>query len=245
MSKSSWLEGAWWMVSRVVWRVVWRAVSWVIWWGIPSLLLGILVTWHENGTIRVGIITVGIAAIFDSISWRYPHYIAKPVRHWLEDRQYATLLQGEGFSFAQIVKAIWIERIASEVMMGTRLVSIGANGEREVPRLTRLPLLNNRGPILRMALVDGKTLRDFQDELAALEAVFGCRIEVSKVSEHFIDLAFCLRDPVDPLGVNSAVLETNVLRSELLKCVESSRRLLFHIRLPLLLASKMREATDE
>lgn len=221
-----------------------------VWWvssrGIPIVVLSILITGKGSQAVRVGVLTIGIAAIFDWISWRYNTYVARPVEHWLKDRRYATLLQGEGFSFDQIVKAIWIERMTAEVMIGTRLVFIGANGWLVSPLLSRMSQRVSRGPIFRAALMGGLTLKSYQDEVGVLEAKFGCPIEVPSGTEPVVYLQFCLRDAVDSRTLILDIAEGNIVHRQFRKSVESSRQLWFHLRLPLLIARcGKQEATDE
>ncbi len=230
MNWRDWLTKVWWVGSR----------------GIPIVVLSIVITWQRNETVRVGILTIGIAAILDWISWRYNTYVARPVEHWLEDQRYATLLRREGFSFDQIVKAIWIERMTAEVMIGSRLVFIGANGWLVSPHLSRMWQRVSRGPLFMATLMGGLTLKNYQDEVGMLEAKFGCPIEVPSGTEPFVHLQFCLRDAVDSRTLNVDIMEGNIVHRQFRKSVELSQRLLFHLRLPLLIARcGKQEATDE
>ncbi|MHB2029394.1 MAG: hypothetical protein ACYCPT_11330 [Acidimicrobiales bacterium] len=220
----------------------WSGLS-VAYVGALVLALIIFVTWRSDPVIRFCFVAIGVVAAIEWIHRNYMYYVSGPVAHWKSDQRYAVLLLNQGFDFDHVVRAILTERIAPKILFGLGLVFKNIYGEEVPPSLVRLVLTDLRGPTFMVPVPVELTVKKFADKLDALEAGFGCPIEVSYYIDPFsVQLQFCLRDSVDSAA---CIPETSSLHCRFCEFVALSRRFVFQCRLPLLLARSEKEVINE
>jgi hypothetical protein len=201
------------------------------------LALIIFVTWRSDPAIRFCFVAVGVVATIDWIHRKYMYYVSGPVAHWESDQIYAAFLLDQGFDFDHVVRAILVERIAPKVLIGLGLVFKNIYEEAVPPRLVRAAPTDLRGPTLMVQAQGELTLKSFEDRWDALEAGFGCPIEISSLIEPFsVQLQFCLRDSADLAESTPRIPEIRSFRQHFREFVALSRRFWFQGRLPILVA---------